>query len=690
MTGRLGPMRMGGRLRAAAIAATATVVLAGGVAFATGAVGPADSTVYHGCVKSGDDGGGNGQLRIVNGPEDCKKNERAISWNQKGVKGDPGATGGRGETGPQGPKGDQGIAGADGVDGTDGDPGPAGADGAAGPEGARGPTGLVWRGPWNAATAYATFDAVHWLGSAYIAIAPSSGVEPQSPAASGIWDLLAAGGSSGPPPATPTDADGDGSFTPADCDDHNSSINPGAPDRPDLGFIDSNCDGIDGDAAQSLFVAPNGIDAPGGGGKDDPLQTVQFAIDQSLGSQPILVASGSYAVGSGLLVRNQTLIAGGYSRTTWSRSGTAVTEIVGAPRAVLADGDGDVLIQLVTLRGNASIFDLSTYGLQAVNSSNVTLERVKVFAANARSGATPPAAINPAGPDGAPGGAGAAGGASPGSGGAAGPSGFGVSGGAGGRGGAPGEMGQAGGIGGQNAQPPAAGGAPAPDCGGSRGDNGRIGANGQSGASGASGNGGTLPSAPPSSSGWVGGRGLDGLIGARGSGGNGGGGGGGGTGSFCSAATGGGGGAGGGGGGGGLNGGGGGYGGGSFAIFVVQSTVHVLDVGSSLTAGDGGAGGGGGLGAPGRRGGVGGPGGPAGSSSGGDGGRGGDGGAGGQGGVGGGGTGGPSVGIFCIGTSDCHVAAFAPIVVGQGGAGGLGATPGGNGEAGFSSPIRVA
>jgi hypothetical protein len=31
---------------------------------------------------------------------------------------------------------------------------------------------------------------------------------------------------------------------------------PGAVDKPDLGFVDSNCDGIDGDKAAALFVAP--------------------------------------------------------------------------------------------------------------------------------------------------------------------------------------------------------------------------------------------------------------------------------------------------------------------------------------------------------------------------------------------------------------------------------------------------
>ena len=35
-----------------------------------------------------------------------------------------------------------------------------------------------------------------------------------------------------------------------------ANCTPGAADKPDLGFVDSNCDGIDGDKAAALFVAP--------------------------------------------------------------------------------------------------------------------------------------------------------------------------------------------------------------------------------------------------------------------------------------------------------------------------------------------------------------------------------------------------------------------------------------------------
>jgi hypothetical protein len=71
----------------------------------------------------------NGQLRRVNGPNDCNKSsEIPLSWNVsgQGAKGDKGDPGPQGSPGPQGPQGG---------------PGPQGAPGSQGPQGAQGPQG---------------------------------------------------------------------------------------------------------------------------------------------------------------------------------------------------------------------------------------------------------------------------------------------------------------------------------------------------------------------------------------------------------------------------------------------------------------------------------------------------------------------------------------------------------------------
>jgi len=66
-----------------------------------------------------------GQLRVIDPSTGaaCNKNETAISWNQKGPKGD---TGPQGDAGPQGETGPPGPAGPQGETGPKGDPGTPG------------------------------------------------------------------------------------------------------------------------------------------------------------------------------------------------------------------------------------------------------------------------------------------------------------------------------------------------------------------------------------------------------------------------------------------------------------------------------------------------------------------------------------------------------------------------------------
>src|SRR4051794_9260397 len=73
-----------------------------------------------------------------------------------------------------------------------------------------------------------------------------------------------------------------------------------AGDTPDPGFVDSNCDGIDGDVSAALFVPPGGSDSAAGT-QAAPLQTLGAAVDraQAAGSPvtQILLAAGTYAGG---------------------------------------------------------------------------------------------------------------------------------------------------------------------------------------------------------------------------------------------------------------------------------------------------------------------------------------------------------------------------------------------------------
>jgi Collagen triple helix repeat (20 copies) len=64
-----------------------------------------------------------GALRLVEAAKDCRKTERAVTWNQQGLRGL------RGVAGADGVNGENGIDGEDGVDGDDGDDGVDGIDG---------------------------------------------------------------------------------------------------------------------------------------------------------------------------------------------------------------------------------------------------------------------------------------------------------------------------------------------------------------------------------------------------------------------------------------------------------------------------------------------------------------------------------------------------------------------------------
>jgi large repetitive protein len=88
-----------------------TILLVGGViaaALAGTALGQSEApSVIHACKHPS-----GGWLRQVSAPEQCRRRERAVSWNitgPKGDKGDPGVAGAPGPPGPAGPKGDPGT-----------------------------------------------------------------------------------------------------------------------------------------------------------------------------------------------------------------------------------------------------------------------------------------------------------------------------------------------------------------------------------------------------------------------------------------------------------------------------------------------------------------------------------------------------------------------------------------------------
>jgi hypothetical protein len=490
-------------------------------------------------------------------------------------------------------------------------------------------------------------------------------------------------------------------------------------DKPDMQFVDADCDGIDGTETKAIFVDVVSGNDGNPGTKAQPKKSIGAGLLAANAANPkkdVYVSKGTYT--ELVDVPDGVSVYGGYDAAAgWSRALVNVTRI-SSPTTVgvrVANAAQALEIQLLTIEsanasGTAVNGDgLSSYGVLIVGSSGgVTVRGCTISAGSGGPGA--------AGATGATGAAGQKGGDASGTTpGGPGSSPCGAPGGAGGAGvngtqsgaaGAPGTQAPGGGA-------PAAGGAPgsAGECsttssapGGSApsvqfpGSTGNPGTNGSSGA----------PLGTFDASGaYLAAAGGPGVSSGFPGGGGGGGGSGGGTAhghvlfpSFCTDCASHPSGAGGGGGGGGCGGGpgaGGRGGGGSFAIVVVNSTATVESTKmTTAQGGNGGAGGNGGLGGAGGAGGAG----AAGVShnsgcsniSAGNGASGSAGGAGGRGGAGAGGTGGPSVCIVYKGGAP--TTSGTQCTNGGGGAGGPGGTNGSQqapqGTAGVTGDLRAA
>ena len=169
------------------------------------------------------------------------------------------------------------------------------------------------------------------------------------------------------------DYDGDG-YTTNDCAPLDGAIHPGAVDLPDTAFEDSNCDGIDGDAASAVFVATSGSNAATGT-KANPLQTITAGIAKAVADHKnsVYVAGGTYSEMVQLV--SGVSIYGGYEPLSGARSMSEPTVITASPQAVLADGATGVTLQLLTLKSTAD-GNRNAYGLRGINGSKLALDTV--------------------------------------------------------------------------------------------------------------------------------------------------------------------------------------------------------------------------------------------------------------------------------------------------------------------------
>ncbi|MFZ5439786.1 MAG: MopE-related protein [Myxococcota bacterium] len=175
-------------------------------------------------------------------------------------------------------------------------------------------------------------------------------------------------------------------------------------DLPDLNFVDANCDGIDGELNNGVFVSTGGDDA-NPGTRAAPKQTLAAAMTAvvTTGKRDVYVAAGSYTGPLELLGASGINVAGAYHPMTWQRNFTNQVAVQNGNPALRLDGASNVLIQALRLEGsNGTPSAPTAYGAFIKESSAVKLESLDIRAGNGAPG-TAGTAGTP-GRNGAPGG----------------------------------------------------------------------------------------------------------------------------------------------------------------------------------------------------------------------------------------------------------------------------------------------
>ncbi len=176
-----------------------------------------------------------------------------------------------------------------------------------------------------------------------------------------------------------------------------------ATDLPDLGFVDANCDGIDGELGNGIFVSPAGSDAAAGT-RAAPKRTLAAAVVAlaTTGKRDLYVAAGTYDEPLELLGLSGVNAAGQYHPTTWRRATANTTTVRTGNPALKLDAVNNVLVQGFRFEGgDGTGANPSAYGGWVSESQGVRLEGLFVQAGRGANGGD-----GASGSTGAPGGAG--------------------------------------------------------------------------------------------------------------------------------------------------------------------------------------------------------------------------------------------------------------------------------------------
>jgi hypothetical protein len=159
-------------------------------------------------------------------------------------------------------------------------------------------------------------------------------------------------------------------------------------DLPDDAFEDTNCDGIDGDASQAVFVAPTGS-AEGDGTIDEPLNSIAQAVAVAAAqNKDVYVCVGEYAESVTIADTAVSLYGGYLCDDGWRRSEARAEVSSPTPRAlVIRDVVEPVVVDRMAFRSaGATESGDSSIGAFVVGAQNVTLSRVEFVAGDGAAG----------------------------------------------------------------------------------------------------------------------------------------------------------------------------------------------------------------------------------------------------------------------------------------------------------------
>jgi hypothetical protein len=181
-----------------------------------------------------------------------------------------------------------------------------------------------------------------------------------------------------------------------DCDDTDDQIKPGAFDDPDNSFVDQNCDGIDGDVSEAIFVSLTDGDNNNPGTIASPIRDINIGITQAiaLAKTQVYVAQSTYQ--ELVILADGVSLYGGYNdQDNWTRSAnkSIILSAFDQDTHRIAISGQDINLTTVVdnfniTTTNATMIEVSNIGVHCINCNGLVITNNTINVGDAVSGAT--------------------------------------------------------------------------------------------------------------------------------------------------------------------------------------------------------------------------------------------------------------------------------------------------------------